>query len=88
MASLPSPETPLNQHSLRALECWLETLGAIRSEKDPCDWTWEQPDWRARLRLDQEDLGVIWDSAEPPRSCSYSYRLPRADVEAALRFGP
>ncbi|MAN18587.1 MAG: hypothetical protein CMN94_02225 [Synechococcus sp. EAC657] len=88
MASLPSPETPLNQHSLRALERWLETLGATRSEQDPCDWIWEQPDWRARLRLDQEDLGVIWDSAQPPRSCSFSYRLPRADVEAALRFGP
>ncbi len=88
MASLPSADTPLNQHSLRALEQWLQSLGATRSDQDPCDWVWEQPAWSALLRLDQQDLGVIWTSEQPTRSCSYPYGLTREDVESALRLGP
>ena len=88
MASLPSADTPLNQHSLRALEQWLQGLGATRSDQDPCNWIWEQPPWSALLRLDQQDLGVTWTSEQPPRSCSYPYGLTREDVEAALRLGP
>ena len=88
MASLPSADTPLNQHSLRALEQWLQALGATRSDQDPCDWVWEQSAWSALLRLDQQDLGVIWTSEQPTRSCSYPYGLTREDVEAALRLGP
>ena len=88
MASLPSADKPLNQHSLRALEQWLQTLGAIRCDQDPTSWLWDQPGWIAQLRLDQTDLLVIWTSVEPPRTCSYPYGLPRADVEDALRLGP
>ena len=88
MASLPSADTPLNQHSLRALEQWLQSLGATRSDQDPCDWVWEQPAWSALLKLDQQDLGVIWTSEQPTRSFSYPYGLTREDVEAALRLGP
>ncbi|WP_244276878.1 DUF3143 domain-containing protein [Synechococcus sp. GEYO] len=88
MASLPSADTPLNQHSLQALEQWLQSLGATRSNQDPCDWVWEQPAWSALLRLDQQDLGVIWTSEQPTRSCSYPYGLTREDVESALRLGP
>lgn len=88
MAPLPPPETPLNQHSLQALEEWLRVLGAGRSEDDLCDWIWEQPGWSARLRLDQEGLGVTWTSSQPAKSCAFPYGLPRKDVEAALRLGP
>ena len=88
MAPLPPPETPLNQHSLQALEEWLRGLGAGRSEDDLCDWIWEQPGWSARLRLDQEGLGVTWTSSQPAKSCAFPYGLPREDVEAALRLGP
>ena len=33
MSALPSETTPLNQHSLRALELWLQELGATRIDE-------------------------------------------------------
>ena len=36
MAALPPESTPLNQHSLPALEAWLQQLGAVRMDDNPC----------------------------------------------------
>lgn len=88
MSSLPPGQTPLNQHSLRSLELWLEGLGALRSEEDPCLWCWMQPDWSAEIRLDQEELWVSWQSPDQDAQRRFSYGLSRLDVEAAMRAGP
>ncbi len=85
---MPPAETPLNQHSLQALELWLDQLGAQRLEEDPSAWFWKGSDWTAEVRLQQSDLVVIWNPKQAPRSCLFPYGLSRADVEAALRLGP
>ena len=89
-SSLPAESSPLNQHSLRALEQWLLQLGAIRIDNDPCRWQLERPDWSAVLLLDREDLKVIWQGSDTSaeRQCSLPYGLSRADVEAAIQAGP
>ena len=88
MTPLPPSQTPLNRHSLRALEEWLTALGAVRSEGDPCLWQWEQADWSAEIRVDQEDLLVTWQHSNDACQRSFPYGLPRLDVEAAMRAGP
>ena len=90
MSALPSETTPLNQHSLRALELWLQELGATRIDDDPCQWLLEASEWRAVLLLDRDDLKIQWmpSSSATPTSCSLPYGLSRGDVEAAIRAGP
>ena len=88
MSTLPPGQTPLNQHSLRALETWLTELGAVRSVEDPCLWVWQQPEWSSRIRLDQDDLLVIWSQNGLVSQRTFPYGLSRLDVEAAMRAGP
>ena len=88
MTPLPPGQTPLNRHSLRSLEEWLNELGAVRTESDPCLWHWQQPTWSAQIRLDQEDLLVTWEQTGMASQRSFPYGLSRLDVEAAMRAGP
>ena len=89
MSTLPSDQTPLNQHSLRALEQWLSNLGAVPVDGDPCRWTLTTPRWTAELEIDREELNVIWQQqGRDDRRCSLPYGLSRADVEAAIQVGP
>jgi hypothetical protein len=88
MTALPPGQTPLNQHSLRSLELWLESLGASRSGNDPCVWRWHQPEWSAEIRLEQEDLCVSWQASGHSSQRTFPYGLSRLDVEAAMRAGP
>ena len=88
-SSLPPAKTPLNQHSLKAFEQWLEQLGASRDDKNPCRWTLEGPSWITDLFLEEKELRVIWtldNSGE--RHFRFPYGLSRADVEAAIQAGP
>ena len=75
MAALPPESTPLNQHSLPALEAWLQQLGAVRMDDNPCQWMLERSEWRALLLLEREDLKVIWHpgSLEEMVQCSLPY---------------
>ena len=89
MSDLPSQSTPLNQHSLRALEQWLTSLGASRVDGDPGLWSLVTPEWTAELQLEREDLRVAWQRPDQSdRVCTLPYGLPRADVEAAIQAGP
>ena len=89
MAELPTAETPLNQHSIRALEQWLSQLGATVVEGNPCQWTLVRSDWSADLLLAREDLVVVWSANAPgEQRCSLPYGLSRKDVEAAINAGP
>ena len=61
MSNLPSPQTPLNQHSLAELELWLINLGAEKCTHNPCLWRWNNiPQWSAEIYFRQDELMVIW----------------------------
>ena len=87
MSLLPSSQTPLNRHSLQSLELWLTELGANRSTRDPCLWSWITAEWRAEIKFEQDELIVTWNKEEQSSSCSFSYGLSRSDVENAMKEG-
>ena len=88
MLTLPPANTPLNQHSLGALELWLTSLGAERNSENLCVWNWVKPQWSAEITIQQEDLVVVWDTKEKKSQFGFPYGLSREDVEAALNHGP
>ena len=94
MYNLPSPETPLNQHSLGALELWLMNLGAVKCTENPCLWRWNNlPKWSAKIYFKQDELIITWaetcsEYKSKTSQFSFPYGLPRQDVEAALNHGP
>ena len=88
MQSLPPAKTPLNQHSLLALEFWLTSLGAKKHIDNPCLWTWVTPHWSAEITIEQNELIVFWGEGENKSQFSFPYGLPRQDVEAVLKQGP
>ena len=88
MSSLPPAHTPLNQHSLAALESWLSQLGAQQSRKDPCLWIWLQPEWSAEIKMELNELIVTWEQEGKFNQCSFPYGLPRKDIQTAIIDGP
>ena len=88
MPLLPPSETPLNQHSLAALECWLDELGANKSRKDPCLWTLLMPKWSAEIKIEQDELNVSWEQKGKVSQCVFPYGLSRQDVQTAITDGP
>ena len=88
MDQLPPSRTPLNQHSLEALESWLKKLGAERSESDICLWYWVMPKWSAEIKVEKESLRVSWDKDGKKKYCSFPYGLSRKDVQSAIFEGP
>ena len=88
MLSIPPATTPLNQHSLGALEQWLSELGAQKSDEDPCLWNWELTNWSAKIEVGQDELRVTWIEGTQKSQFGFPYGLPRQDVEAALNQGP
>ncbi|NJL82933.1 MAG: DUF3143 domain-containing protein [Chloroflexaceae bacterium] len=88
---LPSPDTPLYNHPLPAIEGWLVSLGCQPNPEDVHCWLIERPDWRAELCLEIEELAVRYLGAgEGGRDLvrSFRYSLSREDVEAAVFSGP
>jgi len=88
MLQLPPAETPLNRHSLSALETWLQELGAKRSKTDACKWEWIRPQWSAEIQIEVDELRVTWDKDGHRNQCCFPYGLPRCDVEIAIKQGP
>ncbi len=88
MPSLPPSNTPLNQHSLRALEHWLYELGAKQSSNNPCLWVWIMPLWSVEILVEQDELKVTWEQDGRRSVCSFPYGLSRNDVEVAIVQGP
>ncbi len=88
MNHLPPFQTPLNRHSLTALESWLNQLGAERCCENPCSWKLMQPTWSAQIEMRQDELMVTWDQDGKKSKRCFSYGLPRIDVEAAINQGP
>ena len=88
MSLLPASQTPLNQHSLAALELWLDELGAEKSKLDPCLWIWLMPKWSAEIKLERDELKVTWEQEGKLSQRSFPYGLSRRDVQIAIAEGP
>ena len=87
MSSLPPAGTPLNQHSLIALEDWLAQLGAKKSYENPSSWRLEESKWIAEITLGRDELCVVWRDGKLQNQRSFSYGFSREDVEAAINEG-
>ena len=88
MSLLPPSQTPLNQHSLAALESWLDQIGAKKSAKDLSIWILATPKWSAEIKLERDELKVTWEEEGAFSQRFFSYGLPRQDVQIAIAEGP
>ena len=84
---LPPENTPLNQHSLGALEFWLNGIGAKRNFEDISLWELVMPSWSASIRMEKNDLNIVWKKGDKKSKCIFSYGLPRKDVHDAIMEG-
>ena len=88
---LPSANTPLYNHSLPLIEEWLISLGCQQDRKNLHYWHIENPNWKALISLETEELTVSYlptgkDSRDIKRAFKYS--LSRRDIEEAVFSGP
>jgi len=83
-----SSNTPINQHSLQALELWLSDLGAKKDIKNPSKWHLILSNWNATISFEQEDLRVVWQIDGEETKRLFSYCINREDVENAILQGP
>ena len=88
MTSLPGAQIPLNQHSLGSIELWLNELGAKKSTNDPCLWLLKTVNWSAEIKIEQDELRVVWEKDGKRNQCCFSYGLSRQDIEFAMMQGP
>ena len=82
------PNTPINQHSLKALESWLRDLGAKRDIDNISKWYLLLSNWNATIIFEQEELSVVWESEGEETKRLFSYCINREDVENAILQGP
>lgn len=86
----PTPDTPLYNHSLAAVEDWLSTLGAQRDEQELHCWSLQRGAWQAELSLEIEELQVRYVGAAAGRDVvqNFKYALSRQEMETAILRGP
>ena len=83
-----SSNVPINQHSLQALELWLQSLGAIKDSNSPSIWHLNLSNWEAIISFEQEDLSVTWNCDGKLTKRLFSYCINKGDVENAILQGP
>lgn len=89
--SLPTPDTPLYNHPLPAIEKWLADLGCQQDNNNLHYWTVERPSWKAEIYLEVEELTVRYLNAVRGGgdiTRSFKYSLSREDIESAVFSGP
>ena len=79
---------PINQHSLKSLELWLQSLGAIKDSNSPSTWHLNLSNWEAIIIFEQEDLSVTWNCDGKLTKRLFSYCINKGDVENAILQGP
>ncbi len=87
----PSPDTPLYNHSLPAIEKWLSQLGCQQNAENLSCWTVQRINWQAEIILETEEIVVSYLKAGADGSDIYrafKYSLSRKDVEDAIFAGP
>ena len=85
--ALPQDSTPLYNHSLMAIEVWLQQQGCEQDESDLNCWHISQEDWSADLVLDVEQIVVSYDSSGNRTRRAFPYSLSRKDLEAVIFSG-
>ncbi len=86
-----TPETPLYNHSLPAIEDWLRKNGCQQNTKELNCWYVKKADWEAEIILETEDLLVIYLNAGADGSDinrAFRYSLSRQDIQDAVFSGP
>jgi len=89
--SLPAADTPLYNHPLPDIEQWLLAKGCEQNRSERHCWQIQQPEWKAELCLDIDQLTVRY---QQPNDTDYSiqrsfkYSLSRQDIEDAVFAGP
>ena len=86
-----SPETPLYNHPLPAIEDWLRKNGCQQNTKELNCWHVKKPDWEGEIILETEELIVIYLNAGADGSDinrAFSYSLSRQDIQDAVFSGP
>ncbi len=88
--SLPGADTPLYSHPLPQIEQWLRDQGCEQDSEELDLWHLQHPQWRADLRLDVEELAVVYVQMgdEPTVRRTFKYSLSRRDIEDAVFSGP
>ncbi len=89
--TLPSPDTPLYNHALPAIEQWLEDQGCEQDRMELHCWRVERPSWNAELVLDVDHVSVRYINADggvQDVQRSFKYSLSRRDIEEAIFSGP
>jgi hypothetical protein len=89
-------DTPLYNHPLQEIEQWLLSMGCEQDDSELHCWYINNPDWRAELCLDIEELTVRYHSVNVPSSSAdpqsiyrtFKYSLSRQDIENAVFAGP
>ena len=87
---LPSPDTPLYNHTLPKIEEWLTYLGCHQDPDNLHCWHIKKPTWQAEICLETEELMVCYLNAAQGENLnrSFKYSLSRQDVESAVFDGP
>ena len=88
MSLLPSPQMPLNNHSLGDFEKWFAEMGAQQSCEDRSKWLLSFSRWSVVIQMGKEDLKVTWCQSGKFITSAFPYGLSRADVEEAINAGP
>lgn len=89
--TLPSPDTPLYNHPLPAIEQWLEVQGCQQSPHDLHCWIVKKRGWQAEIILDVDQLVVSYVGAGQQGQDikrAFKYSLSRQDIEDAVFSGP
>jgi hypothetical protein len=90
-SSLPTPETPLYNHSLPDIEQWLRDHGCDRDPEELHLWHVSRSSWSAEIRLEIEELSVFYERPKEPDfnvRRAFKYSLSRRDIENAIFAGP
>ncbi len=88
--TLPSHTTPLYNHSLMAIETWLQQQGCEQDEQDKNLWRVVRDSWTAALELDVEQIVVSYKDTQTDSGIqrAFPYSLSREDLENAIFSGP
>lgn len=89
--SLPTADTPLYNHPLTQIEQWLKDQGCQQDQEQLHCWQIEQPNWKAELMLDIDQITVRYLQAGENKQDiqrSFKYSLSRKDIEQAVFSGP
>lgn len=86
--ALPQDNTPLYNHSLMAIEVWLQQQGCEQDERDRSCWHLKQDDWSADIALDLEQIVVSYDASGTVTRRAFPYSLSRKDLQEVIFSGP